>query len=258
MTTQLATPERSFSLNMPTGHGLSKLVEIPSNKIDRGLIFARPEAIPAAQNYLSAADHLLEEKRWNSGRVFVTSPVPGDGKTCTAFNLAWALSCRNKSVLLVELNFARPQFRSLLGNLRVWHGIDCALRGAAKPGDSMFSIGPPGLNVCAVRDATSPHHRNQHFERLDAFLDWCGERYNWLILDCPPVLSREWSPWYREYASPALLVVRQERTPLVQVRKAAKLLGGKLQGVLLNDSVKPLKTPIQAAKQLENGMNTRK
>lgn len=202
MTTQLATPERSFSLNMPTGHGLSKLVEIPSNKIDRGLIFARPEAIPAAQNYLSAADHLLEEKRWNSGRVFVTSPVPGDGKTCTAFNLAWALSCRNKSVLLVELNFARPQFRSLLGNLRVWHGIDCALRGAAKPGDSMFSIGPPGLNVCAVRDATSPHHRNQHFERLDAFLDWCGERYNWLILDCPPVLSREWSPSYANTPPP--------------------------------------------------------
>jgi Mrp family chromosome partitioning ATPase len=233
MITQLGVPEDSLSLNIPTRSGQRKAVEIQGNKIDPALILARPQSAPALQGYLIAADNLLLGKPWSSRRVYVTSPAAGDGKTCASFNLAWALSLRTESVLLVELNFGRPEFRSVLGNLHLWNGIDCALRGSAKPADSVFSMGTHGLDVCAVREAAG--QRDQHLERLDAFLDWCGERYDWLVLDCPPVFSREWQHWSRQNASPILMVVREGKTPEVTVRKAVDVLGSHLKGVLLND-----------------------
>ena len=237
MTTQLLAPEATLSLDIPTGRGLRKVVEVPSKNLHPALVFAGAELLPASANYQHVADNLIRGDWWTRRRIFITSPAAGDGKTCTSFNLAWALSSREQSVLLVELNFARPQFRAVLGDLRIWHGIDCALRGSAKASDSVFSMGANGLNVCAVRDATPSTQLKQHLLRLDAFLNWCSEQYDWLILDCPPVLSREWNRWFREYAEPALLLVREQQTPLVEVRRAAALLGSNLKGVLLNDAV---------------------
>jgi len=237
MTTQLLMPERRLSLDIPTGRGLRKVVEVSSKKIHPAFVFAGDELLPAAAHYQGVADNLLRGDWWNRRRVFVTSPRDGDGKTCTAFNLAWALSSRDQSVLLLELNFARPQFRAVLGDLRIWHGIECALRGSAKPADSVFSMEAYGLNVCAVRDATPFSQLKQPLFRLSAFLDWCSQKYDWLVLDCPPVLSKEWNHWHREYASPALMVVREQQTTLIETRKASKILGDNLKGVLLNDSV---------------------
>jgi Mrp family chromosome partitioning ATPase len=237
MTTQLLMPERRLSLDIPTGRGLRKVVEVSSKNIHPALVFARDTLLPAAAHYQEVADNLIRGDWWNPRRVFVTSPAAGDGKTCTAFNLAWALSSRNQSVLLLELNFARPQFRTVLGDLRIWHGIECALRGSTKPADCVFSMEACGLNVCAVRDATPFSHLKQPLLRLHAFLDWCSERHDWLILDCPSVLSREWNHWHRENASPALMVVREQQSTLVDTRKASKILGENLKGLLLNDSV---------------------
>jgi Mrp family chromosome partitioning ATPase len=236
MTTQYLIPESQLSLSMPTGRGLRKIVEVPNRDIHPALLIDGRESLPGAADYQNVAANLLRGDWWTPQRIFVTSPSTGDGKTCTAFNLAWAVSQLEKSVLLLELNFVRPQFRTVLGDLRIWHGIDGALRGSAKPADSIFSMGTTGLDVGAVRDATPVAQLKQFVHRLDAFLDWCSQEYDWLILDCPPVLSPEWHQWFRDYAGPTLLVIREQQTPLVETRKAAKRLGGNLKGVLLNDS----------------------
>jgi len=235
--TQLLIPQNRLSLDMPTGRGLRKVVEVSCKDMNPALMIAGRQSELAAEDYHNLAAKLLTENYWTGRRVFVTSPAAGDGKTCTAFNLAWALSKQGKSVLLAELNFARPQFRTVLGGLRIWYGIDCALRGSAKPSDSVFSMGGNGVDVCAVRDAARSGQLKEYLPRLDAFLGWFTDKYDWIILDCPAVLSREWNSWFREFADPALLVVREQQTPLVEIRKTTKLLGSQLKGILLNDSV---------------------
>jgi Mrp family chromosome partitioning ATPase len=248
MTTQFLMPERRLSLNMPTGRGLHRVVEVSSKHIHPTLVFAGAEPLPASAQYQEVADNLLHGDWWTPRQIFVTSPSTGDGKTCTSFNLAWAMSSRDRSVLLVELNFARPQFRTVLGDLRIWHGIDGVLRGSAKPADSVFSIAANGLDVCAVRDATPFAQLKQYLPRLKDFFAWASENYDWLILDCPPVLSLPWRQWFSEYAGPTLLVVREQQTPMVETRKAAKLLGANLKGVLLNDSVVARQNSIRTQK----------
>jgi len=77
----------------------------------------------------------------------------------------------------------------------------------------------------------------QHLPHLASYLNWGGNNFDWLILDCPPVLSFAWNHWFCACARPALLVVREQHTPAVQVRQATSRLGAGLKGVLLNDVV---------------------
>jgi Mrp family chromosome partitioning ATPase len=223
---------------MPTGDGRLEVVDLPAEAIHSALLVANEQSPVDTAGYQNVADRLLSGNWWSPRRIFVTSPTAGDGKTCTAFNLAWAFNARGASVLLVELNFARPRFSSVLGGVQLRSGVDCAIRRLALVEDSVFSIGSQLLGVSAVKNAMRRGELKQHLPLLASYLNWGANNYDWLILDCPPVLSFAWNNWFREHARPALLVVREQHTPAVQVRQATSRLGASLKGVLLNDVVK--------------------
>ena len=234
MATQRLIPASRLSLSIPIGDGRLEAVDLRREGVHPALLFANEQS-PADASYQGVADRLLAGGWWNPRRIFVTSPTIGDGKTCTAFNLAWALTTRGASVLLAELNFERPRFCSVLGGLQIRFGVDCAMRRFASPADSVFLMGDESLGVAAVKNAMPRAELKIHLPLLASFLNWGHDRYDWLILDCPPVLSSGWNKWFRQYARPALLVVREQHTPEVQVRKVASRLGAGLKGVLLND-----------------------
>lgn len=212
-----------------------KIIPLPSKDIDPALVFAGERQAVRAASYQSLADRILEDKEWpSSHRVFITSPDEGDGKTSTAFNLAWAFSTRVKPVLLVELNLARPRFCSMLGRPRIRYGVDCVLRGVSTEKESVFSLVNEDLHVAAIRDAMRGSEIRQFQPLFNSFLNWAEKEYRWVVLDCPPVLSRAWNSWLRAHADAALLVVRSRKTPAVDVSRASRRLGGRLKGVVLN------------------------
>jgi Mrp family chromosome partitioning ATPase len=234
MNTTLARRSGPLSFAAPSDGVSKQLVKAPTAMIAPSLMIQHQGLCPAASEYLGVANNLLYGCAQSPARIFVTSPRHGDGKTCTAFNLAWAFTGCEKSVLLVELNFSKPQFTTVLGSLGIRYGLDSALRGKANPEDSVFAIAPSGMNVAAVREATPLHQVANLLEHLDAFLDWGSEHYDIVVIDCPPVISKEWGVWFSKFIGSALLVVREGKTPLVDVRRASKLLGNHLMSVLLN------------------------
>ena len=219
---------------LPVGNGFHKEVEIVRGHIHPSLVLGGNELLPHAFEYQVAAVKMLKENRWDSKRVFVTSPAAGDGKTSTAFNMAWALSRFEKSVLLVELNFGRPQFRSLLGDVRIRFGVDSALRGSARPGECVFSVGSDFLHIAAVRDSTRMGEMEKLLPHLHDFEQWAEENYDLVIFDCPSVVSKDWQRWFHRFVGSTLLVVREQQTAIVDVDKAVERLGAHLKGVLLN------------------------
>ena len=236
MATQRVIPASRLALSMPLGDGRLEAVDLPREGLHPSLLFANGQS-PAHASYQAVADRLLAGDWWNPRRIFVTSPTVGDGKTCTAFNLAWALTTRGASVLLAELNFEQPRFTSVLGNLPIRFGVDCAMRRFASPADCVFLMGDESMGVAAVKNAMPRSELKSHLPLLASFLNWGHDRYDWLILDCPSVVSAGWNQWFRQYARPALLVVREQYTPEIQVRRATSRLGDGLKGVLLNDAV---------------------
>ena len=228
--------EKVLPMGIQIRGGPWKIIPLPCESIHPELLFANEPQAERADRYLEVADNLLQNDTWNQRRIFITSPRAESAKTSTAFNLAWSLSTRIHPVLLVELNLTRPVFREMLGNPRLRYGVDCALRGIAAPKESVFSLGSEHLHVAAVRDELRARDVKRLFSSLTAFLDWAGKEYSWLVLDCPPVLSRAWGEWFEHYAHPALLTVDDQHTPRRQVRKAAQQMGMNLKGVLLNEA----------------------
>jgi Mrp family chromosome partitioning ATPase len=234
MTVEAIADEKRLSLSMPMGGGHRETVELAKTDLHPALVFAHARARQGRASFQRVTDGLLHEDWWWQRQVFVSSPVAGDGKTSTAFNLAWALSTREKSVLLIELNFSRPRFCSVLGDLRIHDGIDGVLRGTVKPEDSIFTVGNDGLHVSAVRDALNKQEIRKHLSMLTDFLEEVEGKYDWLVLDCPPVLSPLWDEWFQENANPVLMVVRAKQTPLLQVERATWRLGANLKGTVMN------------------------
>lgn len=239
MATQRVIVHGGLSLSMPLGDGRQEVVDLSREHVHPALLIASDELPVGAGSYQKVADQLLLGDWWRPRRIFITSPTAGDGKTCTAFNLAWALNARGVSVLVVELNFTRPRFGSYLGGVHIRFGVDCAMRRLAHPKDSVISMGSQSLGMAPVKNVMRGTAFNRHEAQLATFLNWGSDNFDWLILDCPPVLSSAWNSWFRAHARPALLLVRERHTPAIQVRHATDRLGGNLKAVLLNDALNP-------------------
>lgn len=227
-----AMPSRETLFRLPGKQ--EELVAIPNRSIDASILADGDGLLTNAPLYQRAVMELLAEERWASRRIFVTSPREGDGKTRTAFHLAAAMADSGKSVLLAEINFARPRFRAALGNLRFRYGIDCATRGVATPEESVFSVYPSGLHIAAVRKPTPVERMERCLLHLNDYFDWASEHYELLILDCPSVLSPEWGRWFHAFVGQALLVVREDRTPVADIRESVRLLSSHLTGAWFN------------------------
>jgi Mrp family chromosome partitioning ATPase len=224
-----------LQMGMQIRGGPWKIIPLASKDIDPALVFASDRQAVRAASYQTLADKLIDDKEWSaSHQIFVTSPDEGDGKTSTAFNLAWALSTRAKPVLLAELNLGRPRLCSMLGKPRIRYGVDCVLRGIATEKESVFSLVNDDLHVAAIRDVMGRSEIKRFQPLFDSFLDWAQKEYKWVVLDCPPVLSSAWNEWLKGRADSALLVVRSRKTPAVHVRNASRKLGRRLKGVILN------------------------
>lgn len=224
-----------LKMGMQIRGGPWKIVPLPSQSMDPALVFASERQAVRAASYEKLAANIIEDQEWNATRqVFVTSPDPGDGKTSSAFNLAWALSTRAKPVLLVELNLRQPKFGAMLGNPRIRYGVDSVLRGIASAKECVFSLVNEDLHVAAVRDEMTRSEIRRLQPSFGALIEWAQKEYQWVVFDCPPVLSPSWNGWYDANARSVLMIVRSEHTPAVDVRRASKRLGERLKGVALN------------------------
>jgi Mrp family chromosome partitioning ATPase len=232
--TPLVRYTNSLQFQRPVEHGVTRLAELPNHRIDPALTVAHRDSAHLDESYRRAAERFFNGKTGEGARIFVTSAQQGDGKTCTATNLASSLARSGRRVLLAELNFSQPRLLSALGNLRMRYGLETALRQWVQPAEAIFYLASTGLHIAPVRDPIPPDRLPPLIERLQAFFAWAGDRFDVVVLDCPSVLTAEWKGWLGSLVDSALLVVREEQTPLVEVRRAVRLLGGTLKGVLLN------------------------
>ncbi|GAB3732058.1 AAA family ATPase [Silanimonas algicola] len=118
----------------------------------------------------------------------------GVGKTTTAVNLAAALATTPRRVLLVDLD---PQ-----GNATMASGVDkreleasmCEVLLAEASAEAAIVTTPEGYDLLPTNiDLTAAEIRlmdeSQREQRLKNALDTVRERYDYILIDCPPSLS---------------------------------------------------------------------
>ncbi|TFB63530.1 polysaccharide biosynthesis tyrosine autokinase [Cryobacterium sp. TMT1-62] len=170
-------------------------------------------------------------------KVFVvTSSIPGEGKSVTAANLAITLAASGSLVCLVEADLRRPSLADYF-DLEGSVGLSTILAHDADVDDVLQSWGPDGLQILLsgqVPPNPSELLSSTHAQQVFASL---RDRFNVVVIDCPPLLPVTDAAILGRYFGGAVLVVGSGKVETRELRKAVESLktaGTPLLGAILN------------------------
>jgi len=206
--------------------------------IDPRLVsFVAPNSVEA--DHYRGLRHVVETTcRSQRARLLaVTSPVAGDGKTVTAINLAGALAqSRQLRVLLIDLDLRRPAIGRMLGHTGEEAGLLAALGGPERWLDAPpRTFGSVRLHVIPASPVAGRVYDALADDRLATLLERVAERFDYVILDTPPIVPVPDSRQILQWVDKALLVVSAGKTPRKMVDEALALVDSdKLLGIVFN------------------------
>ncbi len=166
--------------------------------------------------------------------VMVTSASPGDGKSHVAVNLALTLGdSYARHVLLVDADLRRPSLHRVFG-LANTCGLSEALKGNADEKTAEMNVGEGLVLLPAGRPEPSPLG-GLSSDRMKRVVENAVSRFDWVIIDSPPVGLLADGRLVSETVDAVVLVVRAGVTRFPDVEAAADTIGHKrILGIVLN------------------------
>jgi len=166
--------------------------------------------------------------------VMVTSAIPGDGKTMTALNLALVLSeSYRRRVLLIDADLRRPSI-SNVSELSSTSGLSEGLKSKSDQKLVVLKLTETLTLLPAGRPDPDPMS-SLTSSRMRRIIEEASARFDWVILDAPPVGPVADANLLAAMTDAVLLVIRANQTPYGPVRKAIESIGrDKIFGVVLN------------------------
>jgi polysaccharide biosynthesis transport protein len=156
--------------------------------------------------------------------VLVTSSVPGEGKTSFAVSLARAVASSGRRCLLLDCDFRCSRMADTLGAAQA--ALDIREWTFARPQDleSRLVRDQSGSDVLVSRaDDAQPHVLLQS-GRLNDFLDHARQRYDFIVIDAPPLLAVSDALHLSQLCDQIVFVVRWGATPRKVVQNAMTML----------------------------------
>ncbi|MGH9406199.1 MAG: tyrosine-protein kinase family protein [Terriglobia bacterium] len=208
----------------------------------RSLLFSNPaagvEGMEEFRTLRTQLTHLRDKLPLQT--VLVASPLPGEGKTFVAANLAQAfVQQRGRRVLLIDADLRLSRLHSVLGAART-PGLSDFLAGKADvseilqrgEADNLFFI-PGGRPVPNPTELVANG-------RLKGLLHRLAPLFDWIVTDSPPCVPVSDASVLAEFYDGVLMVVCAGKTPFDMAQKGAQQFREKrLLGVVLNQADSP-------------------
>jgi capsular exopolysaccharide synthesis family protein len=170
-------------------------------------------------------------------KVLITSAIPHEGKSMVAANLACTLARRRQQrTILVDGDLRRPTLAKQfgIGNVR---GLSEWLQHEPSAIESIYRLESAGLWILPA--GHTPHNPLELMQSgmLPMLMEQLGERFDWVVIDSPPVLPlADTSVWAR-LCDGILLVARRGASERRQLKKGLEALDhSKLLGTVINSS----------------------
>jgi len=237
----LTSPARERVAGVRTGRALPEAGECPTRwggfdaaAIER-LVVARTAGPLLVEQFRSLAATLLQAGGEQPLRsVVVTSASPGDGKTHVAVNLALTLSdSYRRRVLLIDADLRRPSLH-LLFRIHYDRGLGEALKAttAEKPATVQIS---ETLTLLPGGQAEPNPLGGLSSDRMKRIVEDAASRFDWVIVDSPPVGGLADGRLVSEAVDAAILVVRAGVTRFPDLKSAVEMMGPeRILGIVLN------------------------
>ena len=160
-------------------------------------------------------------------RILVCSPLPNEGKTYCATNLALAMAAeRDCEVVLVDADVAKPSILSLLGLPKGPGLMDALANTSIKVEDCVISTDIPGFYVLPAGHQTNADSEYlasaRTTEVLARLMQGAPERV--LVFDSPPALAASPAADLAHHVGQALVVTRADKTGQSALEDALTLL----------------------------------
>lgn len=225
---------------------LSKKEQKVIGKEDRSVLAEALRIIRVNMDYLinSKADRL-------NNIVYVTSSVPGEGKTFLSVNLSMILAQANKKVLLIGGDIRNPRFESfftdknidgLSGDFKkVKYGLtDYLHESKISYRDIVNNIEVHGNNLDIVYSGRIPPNPAELLmsNRLKELFEEVSEHYDYIIVDTAPMMLVSDTLMISEHANQLIYVARADVTETKALEFPLKLKKeGKIKGLsfVVND-----------------------
>ena len=169
--------------------------------------------------------------------LLVTSALQGEGKSISALNLAISFAEAENRVLLIDCDLRRPKLARLLRkSSRV--GLSNVLLDPSQLGEVILPGGVDRLDVILSGDIPPNPSELLGSARMESLLAHLRKRYDYVILDTPPVNMVTDAVVLAPKSDGVLFVVRagqSERGPVSHAVEQLEYAHAKILGFILGD-----------------------
>ena len=230
-----ATPDGSAILETPPELQNASVTTVSTETANRIILLTEPRS-PGADRFRYLRMRLRELSALVKLKTLViTSPLPQDGKSTVALNLATALAEKGRrKVLLIEADLHCP---SLSGNLGVVQtaGLAECLEGGLDPLSAIRRLEPLMWYLLPAGQANGNPTELLQSGLFAEIVQKVSPYFDWVLIDTPPLEPLSDALLAAKSADASLLVVRANRTPQTAVDEALSLLGPQhVAGIIFN------------------------
>ncbi|MFW5989581.1 MAG: polysaccharide biosynthesis tyrosine autokinase, partial [Desulfosudaceae bacterium] len=176
-----------------------------------------------AENYKSLRTAVLLSSRDEDSRsLLISSMNPTTGKTVTAVNLAVTFAQSERRVLLLDADMRRPRIHNIFG-MDNEKGLSSFLAGQSE----MFiqeSPETPFLHVMTSGPVPPNPSELLISSRLESTLSVLQEKYDYVIIDSPPMMNVTDANLISRVVDQTLLVIRSGVSTYESLRRGEKML----------------------------------
>lgn len=207
------------------------------NMIARLITHYAPKS-PISEAYRTLRTNILSKRPINGPlSILITSSGPKEGKSTTNANLAITLSQMGARVAIVDLDLRRPMIHNLFNRKKEGGSTDYIIDKNTKIEDIVKKTEIPNLWI--VTSGFVPPNPSEIVasERMDLMLNELKKRFDYILIDSPPVVAVTDALIISKKTDIMALVVRAGKTDRQIVRRSKEILetvSAKVFGVIVN------------------------
>jgi capsular exopolysaccharide synthesis family protein len=191
----------------------------------------------AAEQYRILYTNLEQLSQGSSLKTFaITSGLKGEGKTITAFNLAYMMAREfKKKVILVECDLRNPSITSGFLDKRQKYGIVDVIKRKVAHDIAITKLKKSSLYILPCVRNVRNSSQLLGLPTMKALLNTLKTQFDYVIVDSPPILHLADMKILSRIVDGILLVVKAGKTPKDLVLQAVNSLSsGNVVGIILN------------------------
>jgi tyrosine-protein kinase Etk/Wzc len=169
--------------------------------------------------------------------IAISSTVSSEGKTFISINLASIIALLGKKVLLVGLDLRKPRIHKIL-EVENGKGVSTFLTGDDNFGEIIQSTEIENLSYAPAGPVPPNPAELIESEKLREFLETAKKKFDFIIIDTPPIAIVTDALLIAPYVDIYLLVVRQRfssKNTLALIQELYKNKTMKKLGIIIND-----------------------